>query len=495
MFKSKVVLIVMISCLAFAPGLRSQYRYTITHPDTVGHYTYAFTSLDCFGEVCTAGGMKTDLNLSVLDSGKYRLMFFRSTDGGNSWIEQDPNIPPTGNHASTYQSLSEIDRVQQIDAMHAVAIGKLLHGVYFRFIAITSDGGATWQNEFDSSSTVETPIPLFDIDFSDTLTGIATGLDQPSGGTWPLRFFTTHDGGSTWNEAGIIPSYVDSTPTRFRIHSYGDEAFAAYPTYYSAEGVSVLYHTTDDWQNVDSTKPIFFPGWTWPQNGGDTTDTNLDYAAFGGEDTILAMAGMFVDSNEGPCLDLFRSLDGGADWSRIDFPDTVQGKETAFTLFNLDGSMVFIGGLWNIGSRICVSTDHGMSWETDTLLAGDTIFPAGQVPLFPMIASTNDGSGVAIFTEDAGALSPFGSSYLARIEQVTSSVNTSILPTPDIMVYPNPAVNTLTLNASAGTISILDPLGRSYTVPRNGNSLDISSLPSGVYFVSDGQARAKFVKE
>ena len=53
----------------------------------------------------------------------------------------------------------------------------------------------------------------------------------------------------------------------------------------------------------------------------------------------------------------------------------------------------------------------------------------------------------------------------------------------------------LNLVSPAGTISISDPLGRSYAVPRNGDALDISTLPSGVYFVSDGVSRAKFVKE
>ena len=110
-------------------------------------------------------------------------------------------------------------------------------------------------------------------------------------------------------------------------------------------------------------------------------------------------------------------------------------------------------------------------------------------------AEENGEFAVAIFTEQGGALAPDGSSYLARIEKVTSGVKESIIPVQDEMVYPNPAENTLTLNFPAGTISILDPLGRSYTVPRNGNTLDISSLPSGVYFVSDGKTRAKFVKE
>ncbi len=388
--------------------------------------------------------------------------------------------------------------MRQIDARHTAAVGELDHGgTYFRFISITSDGGATWKNEFDSTSKVEL-LPLFDIDFSDTLTGIATGPDQAT--SIPVvHLFTTHNGGSSWNEASIIPSYIDSTPaSRFRIHSYGGEEFAAYLTYYSGAGVdSVVYHTLDDWQTVDSTNPIFG---AISYNMGDTIETDLDYTAFRGEDTIVALAGMYINPNSVPVLGLFQSLDAGANWSRIDFPDTVQGLETSFTISQLDGNLVFLGGLPTIGRRIYVSMDHGMSWELDTLIAGDTIFPASEIPQFPVIASAesaeeNGEFAVAIFTEQGGALAPDGSSYLARIEKVTSGVKESIIPVQDEMVYPNPSENTLTLDFPAGTISILDPLGRSYTVPRNGNTLDISLLPSGVYFVSDGNTRAKFVKE
>ncbi len=62
-------------------------------------------------------------------------------------------------------------------------------------------------------------------------------------------------------------------------------------------------------------------------------------------------------------------------------------------------------------------------------------------------------------------------------------------------VYPNPAKTTLTIGAHIGPVTIVDPLGRNYEVKQIGSTLDISTLPSGVYFVSDGVNRAKFVKE
>ncbi|HEY3875258.1 MAG TPA: T9SS type A sorting domain-containing protein [Candidatus Kapabacteria bacterium] len=65
----------------------------------------------------------------------------------------------------------------------------------------------------------------------------------------------------------------------------------------------------------------------------------------------------------------------------------------------------------------------------------------------------------------------------------------------ETIIYPNPTSSLLNIGQCSGTLSILDPLGRPYTVPRNGNTLDVSSLPNGVYFLSDGVSRTKFVIE
>lgn len=76
-------------------------------------------------------------------------------------------------------------------------------------------------------------------------------------------------------------------------------------------------------------------------------------------------------------------------------------------------------------------------------------------------------------------------------------------------IVPNPAQNEITIicggkDATTHAFTISDPLGRSYSLPTTPNPLlekegaitfDISSLPSGVYFVSDGVSGAKFIKE
>jgi len=64
-----------------------------------------------------------------------------------------------------------------------------------------------------------------------------------------------------------------------------------------------------------------------------------------------------------------------------------------------------------------------------------------------------------------------------------------------IQIYPNPATSSLSIANSSGPFTIIDPLGRSYDVRQNTNTLDVSSLAPGVYFVSNGQWREKFIKE
>jgi hypothetical protein len=99
-------------------------------------------------------------------------------------------------------------------------------------------------------------------------------------------------------------------------------------------------------------------------------------------------------------------------------------------------------------------------------------------------------------------VSPKGTLYAGTVEDglfryipSSSSVENAITSPDNFTIFPNPATDKIQITSSEGNISILDPLGRSYEVKQTGNTLDVSTLPSGVYFVSDGHTRAKFVKE
>ncbi len=81
------------------------------------------------------------------------------------------------------------------------------------------------------------------------------------------------------------------------------------------------------------------------------------------------------------------------------------------------------------------------------------------------------------------------------ISTPSSNVSTVPITESDLSVFPNPAKDFISTSSTEDNLLILDQLGRSYTVYRIENTFDISSLPSGIYFISDGTSKAKFVKE
>ncbi len=140
------------------------------------------------------------------------------------------------------------------------------------------------------------------------------------------------------------------------------------------------------------------------------------------------------------------------------------------------------GRVWFGGYGSTVSVFDGSNWTNFTEAnskIGEAWIWASMADQYGNIWFGTDGQGLVEFIPDA----------LAGVTSVTFPSTISL------SIYPNPAANTLTIERAVGAISILDPLGRSYDVKQTGNTLDVSSLPSGVYFVSDGKRRAKFVKE
>jgi hypothetical protein len=215
---------------------------------------------------------------------------------------------------------------------------------------------------------------------------------------------------------------------------------------------------------------------------------------------------------------LFYSTDGGADWY-----DVLTGpqQQTSINSFAIIGGNVYAG----ISNGVWISTDSGLDWSQslgfglDTNATITTLLANGTT----LFAGTNIG-GIFVSLDSASIWNPIDSGFLARSEVTSLVMKDSILyagtydtgiwrhalskpaspkgivATPlrneaSMFVFPNPAMNSITITSSEGPISILDPLGRSYDVPRNGNLLDVSSLSPGVYFVSDGPSWAKFVKE
>jgi hypothetical protein len=460
MFKAKFVLISVLLSLVFAPDVHAQLIWDVTQSDSsaVG---YLLTSVSCYGNTCTALAEEWDS-----DSGAYRSIFWRSEDAGATWKRQDPGLALRVPSDSFIFPNYAINKVDQIDSLRAIAIG------YGGLILATNDGGNTWEKQ-------QCPVisNLIDIDCLSATEGIIIG-DGPS------TILTLSEGG--WFVAPFVPLVLNASGF---CHSYGDGKFRVLTNY------GPLYTTLDGWHTVDSVafphRSADFLGWY----GIETCD-------FGFGDTIIVGCASVEDSSKYWPL-LIRTFDGGDNWQFIiDSASRPHGfsnispifDDTIISLNLVDSdSGVFFPGL------ILLSTDLGATWRMDTLLFNKNEGSRFAGPLGGTMAFTSNGSLIGAFYEydTAGAIvGNIDSSFFAKLNpSLNSGVQILESSSREFPVYPNPAENVLNVKSFSDPISITDPLGRSYAVKQTGNTLDISSLPSGVYFISDGVSRAKFVKQ
>ena len=365
--------------------------------------------------------------------------------------EQDPGLP----HFRADNQDYSIKKVQQIDSVNAVGLGD--SGLIVR----TTDGGNSWTKQNLNIFTIYD----FDIDFSDPMTGIVLT------GTGDSNIMITSDGGTNWVPAAFQPINLVYGTGASLCHSYGGQSFRA-----CMIGGVTQYVTTDDWNTFDTLTPI--SPWT-----DDSDAIGFGAWRFYGTDTIVAYGS--TDSGGVFFALIMISTDGGESWVRSNVPRNI--VVDLHSMSSLDRSIVFCVGNTEF-PHILSSHDHGITWSVDTF-AFDT---TGFLPqFFYGVTVTPSGHAVAIL--DGG--------MLALGVPVTSGVAESSPIQQPLELFPNPATNAISVLNSSGSLSITgsltitDPLGRNYVVKQTGNTLDISSLPAGVFFINDGQTRAKFAKE
>ena len=448
MEKSYIKIIVffalVLSCLTISSGTRAQLasHWHTTHSDHNGQFRYAFTALSSAGEECTAAGLVIDDSM-VGDGPAIRIMFFRSHDGGLTWIEQDPGLP-----REFGQNQNEISVVQQIDSLNVVAIGDT--GLILR----TIDGGITWKQQ-----NLNTSRKFLDVHFSDPMTGIVLVQDYPN-------ILTTTDGGEHWSG---FSHYKPGDPLTQFCHSYGGGMFRAI-TYELGQ----IFTTYDSWQSVDSSLEILDTGRNPRIIGG---------CNFRSRDTMVAYGIHFTKDSanllSNPRLLITRSTNGGALWTEISGLDSVLLKPVQMS--PLDRDFVLISGLSTGGRNLIgISTDHGMSWEIDSVLR-DSNYP----PYIARVTVTPQGHAVAIVTQ------PFRGStgLLMRADRVESKVKSSKPIISDTQIYPNPATTDLNILSTdlSRPVHLVDVLGHevlSGVLSVSGQvTLDVSKIPRGVYSV------------
>lgn len=256
--------------------------------------------------------------------------------------------------------------------------------------------------------------------------------------------------------------------------------------------IAEMYETRDNWKSVDS---FLIP--IWPVEDGYKHLGQLYNSfdcVFGNGDTIFVYGSSSTPPFKSAFGILCRTFDGGKHWSRIIDSSHLHGfynlsPTSSHEMF----SSVRDPNLNPYGQMNLIhSTDLGATWVFDTVVfdrAVDTATYGTNVETH--YAMTNDGLVASFFSRNA--LTGHASSLLARLPFPQRSVP-GISVTENMDVFPNPATIRLNIGHTA-QITILDALGRAYNFLNHDGSLDISALPPGVYYISDGQRRAKFVKE
>jgi hypothetical protein len=437
--------------LCFTASTNAQIHAVVTYSDTS-----ASSQISCYGNTCTVLSQQW-----VPSSKTNRSVFWRTDDAGLTWRLQVPPLP-AGSHERVW-------KVDQVDSLTAFAVGD--SGLILR----TLDGGNTWQKMRCPTTSV-----LYDIDCHSSSEGIIIG-------TSPNVILTISD--PDWDTVSFAPWFISFAN---HCHSYGGGKYRVitFP--------QTLYTTLDGWNSIDSVPvPAWTPDSSYFLGNGCAGAGMQSNTIFGNGDTIIA--GSY------PCFPthisrywsvLLRTFNGGKNWNFVIDSAAVGGFVIIYPLSgdsilsldpNLNGASDTDNGL------VSLSTDLGTTWNIDTVLFNKNL---PSTPFCWSVAHTQEGSIIGAFTSRFFEGYSQSNGYLARLTFAPqSSVSSSVPLYTQDLVYPNPTLDFLTLASSGGTISVLDPLGRSYDVKRSGTTLDVSSLPPGVYFLSDGKTRAKFVKE
>jgi photosystem II stability/assembly factor-like uncharacterized protein len=381
----------------------------------------------------------------------------KTTDGGSSWTE----VWSKGNYALYY--VTDICFKDSLTGWFSIAGDS---DACYR----TTDGGNHWNEIYGS------PYGALGVDFNAQYNRLFLSLNNFR----PTSTLVSSDLGNTWGSITISQPITDSQTTgiTFLSDSIG---LASWSAFYPDTTCGFL-------RTMDG-------GLAW----------TLELTPFACEQA-LGIPGTpicFATSIQG--IKVWRSDDYGETWKKIaDFGPLLDSQGIQISPYGTgyikgDLSRLYI----QTDSGMYVSFDSGVTWKNDggpsyiTNFSNDEFYSAKGVTIAGMTYSdggidVDDG----LWEEDTGVISGVAESATANSNNALS-------------VFPNPATSSITVESANGPVSILDPLGRSYTTPQppppiesragpwkgGGVSIDISMLPSGVYFISVGYSRAKFVKQ
>lgn len=447
---------------------------------------------------------------------------FKTTNGGETWV-QIPEINDaiyrfqflnenegfiTGEYGVIYKTIDGGATWNFIGFQNGYVINTSMYGIYFQDTNIgyatgargriikTTDGGANWTNYSPTYNDIQ-QIQFF----NDYVGYVATGH----------VFFKTTDAGITWQNIGRINiSNYSSIKFTFVNENVGyaatggtyggqmyktiDGAVTWTPLY---EGYDIIDEGISSIVFIDENTGIVSGGYNQRQtrkttDGGETWETigytNYGQMQFVTNDIAYARAGNNSDAR------LYKSIDGGTNWNLVFEDDDSMGS---FHFINEN-----VGYLVGDYSLIYKTTDGGDSWEELTLPYGFYTLVKFQTEEIGYVA---DEYGKIFYTEDGGLNWQLNTTQ-ARVKSMaitdnvvyTAGVNGKIFRklfgtlgsdevcfSLDFAVYPNPSESSISVQSKTkiSKIQIYNHLGQLVLTSKNLNEIDISVLPSGIYFL------------
>jgi photosystem II stability/assembly factor-like uncharacterized protein len=303
----------------------------------------------------------------------------------------------------------------------------------------TSNAGQTWVLDTNQASLAQGN-SIQCIYFLDSLTGFEGGQGY--------SLFRTSDGGKNWS---LVYDSASEDGSVYQIKFCTPKLGLAV----SGQYLSYVLRTTDGGMN-----------WTNDTVGGSFTPTGLSYP----------------DPHNAWYTDLgwlYHSSDSGLTWTTVINNPLGQGFRSSCFLDSIHG--IATGGDPDT-LKIGYTSNGGISWQTTTI---DSEGSYETFTSFPDSNTAYVGGYDAVYKLNFGDL----------------AVQAVPVANVNVRIFPNPASSSVTItSAEAGsTVHLLDILGREVlhgTVPAIGSfTLDVSSLPRGLYYISDGITRSKFLKE
>lgn len=379
--------------------------------------------------------------------------FTRTINGGTLWT------PGTINVGDATLSITNISPVNGTTAWVGAYQGT--DNIGLGSIYKTTDGGVSWIQQNAAAYQVAGLSWLNVVYFWDAMTGIAQG--DPEGGEFEI--WRTTDGGANWTR---IPGASIPNPLSGEYGYNGGYAVGGSAHWFTTNK-GRLYKTTDQ-------------GLTWTVAQAPLTD-------FGS----AAQSGQvdFSDANNGYLL------------------KTVGTTYTQYTTSNG-------GGLWSAAAPF-TGTRRLISYipNTTVLVATSAAAPVGTS------INTNNGTGAWTDLEPGGTVQRGVSAFLNgstgwasgfSTNATTGGVfklsaplaNTAFETSTKFKVFPNPADNNITINASgveAYKLAVTDISGKvvlEKSLSGIENTIDISTLSSGAYFFTlnsdSGKETVKIIK-